>query len=310
MTKPIIVAADVRREDIAPARFGMALGRILDAPVVLATAYPVTLSIQNLYPEYAVGLGRAADRAVELLARRVYEPDAALTTAAVETAGSPARALHELAEREDAQLLVIGSSERGPVGRVSPTAVTDRLLHGAPCPVAVVPAGYSVTDATQPEAIGVAFTDTPDGRAALSLAERLASTSRARLRVFSVAEPPSPWLTGTIDAAAIDYEERANLEGAKAALERATDELSHLPSVTCELLRGHAPDALAAVSGELDLLVCGSRGYGPVRTVLLGGTSHALVRSAACPVLVVPQGAPGSDADTPAGALEETHNRR
>jgi nucleotide-binding universal stress UspA family protein len=37
--------------------------------------------------------------------------------------------------------------------------------------------------------------------------------------------------------------------------------------------------------------VCGSRGHGPLHTLLLGGTSHALVRRAACPVLVVPEGA-------------------
>ena len=40
------------------------------------------------------------------------------------------------------------------------------------------------------------------------------------------------------------------------------------------------------------MLVCGSRGYGPVRTLLLGGTSHGLVRKAACPVLVVAPGSP------------------
>jgi len=310
MTKPIIVAADVRREDIAPARLGMALARLIDAPVVLATAYPVALSIENLYPEYALGMGRAADRAIELLARRAHEPGVNLTTAAVPTCGSPARALHELAEREDAQLLVIGSSERGALGRVSPTAVTDRILHGAPCPVAVAPAGFTVSDAGGPQVIGVAFTDTPDGRAALSFAEELATASRARVRVFSVAESPSPLVAGTVDALAFDYEQRANLERAKAALECADDELSHLASVSCELLTGHAPDALAAVTEGLDLLVCGSRGYGPVRTVLLGSTSHALVRTAACPVLVVPQREPGTDNPALAGVAEESHDRR
>jgi nucleotide-binding universal stress UspA family protein len=311
MTKPIIVAADVRREDIAPARLGMALARLLDAPVVLATAYPVDLAIENLYPEYAVGLGRAADRAVELLARSAREPAIVLTTTAVPTGGSPARALHELAEREGAQLLVIGSSERGPVGRVSPTAVTDRLLHGAPCPVAVAPAGFAVKDAERPQLIGVAFTDTPDGRAALAFSGALATRTSARLRVFSVAEPPSPLVAGTVDALALDYERQAHLERAKTALERASDELSHLPSVSCELLSGHAPEALAAVSGELDLLVCGSRGYGPVRTVLLGGTSHVLVRTAACPVVVVPLGERDARNDQAAvAALEDSPNRR
>ena len=34
----------------------------------------------------------------------------------------------------------------------------------------------------------------------------------------------------------------------------------------------------------------GSRGYGPLRAVLLGSVSGRLVREAACPVIVVPRG--------------------
>jgi Universal stress protein family len=55
-----------------------------------------------------------------------------------------------------------------------------------------------------------------------------------------------------------------------------------------QLLTGTAAEALALASKDLDLLVCGSRGYGPARIVLLGSTSHALVRRAECPVVVVP----------------------
>ena len=39
--------------------------------------------------------------------------------------------------------IVVGSSHRGPVGRIVPGSVGERLLHGAPCPVAVAPRGYS-----------------------------------------------------------------------------------------------------------------------------------------------------------------------
>jgi len=40
---------------------------------------------------------------------------------------------------------------------------------------------------------------------------------------------------------------------------------------------------------EVDLLFCGSRGYGPTRRVLLGGVSTRLVRQARRPVVVVPR---------------------
>ena len=38
------------------------------------------------------------------------------------------------------------------------------------------------------------------------------------------------------------------------------------------------------------MLVIGSRGYGPVRRVLLGGVARKLIRRAACPLVVVPRG--------------------
>ena len=57
------------------------------------------------------------------------------------------------------------------------------------------------------------------------------------------------------------------------------------------VVRGTPADALASESHELDLLVCGSRDFGPLRTLMHGSTSHALVRRAGCAVLVVPPGA-------------------
>jgi nucleotide-binding universal stress UspA family protein len=41
---------------------------------------------------------------------------------------------------------------------------------------------------------------------------------------------------------------------------------------------------------HLDLLVCGSRGYGPLRAVLLGGVSRRVAAEAHCPVIVLPRG--------------------
>jgi nucleotide-binding universal stress UspA family protein len=80
---------------------------------------------------------------------------------------------------------------------------------------------------------------------------------------------------------------------AEATLRRGLDAVSPGRSAGGEILSGDPAEALAAASADVGLLVCGSRGYGPIRTLVLGGTSHALVRKAACPVLVVP---PGSSA--------------
>jgi nucleotide-binding universal stress UspA family protein len=61
--------------------------------------------------------------------------------------------------------------------------------------------------------------------------------------------------------------------------------------VSGRLLDGDPAAELVKGSSELDLLVLGSRGYGPARTVLLGSVSRTLVREGACSVVVLPRGA-------------------
>ena len=60
------------------------------------------------------------------------------------------------------------------------------------------------------------------------------------------------------------------------------------------ILAGAPDDARLLImthSHALDLLVVGSRGYGPLKRLTMGSTSAKLVRSAQCPVIVVPRGA-------------------
>ncbi len=59
-------------------------------------------------------------------------------------------------------------------------------------------------------------------------------------------------------------------------------------------LDGPPAQALAEAGEDgVDLLVAGSRGYGPMTRLLLGSVSSRLVAIAPCPVLVVPR--PGKD---------------
>jgi nucleotide-binding universal stress UspA family protein len=63
-----------------------------------------------------------------------------------------------------------------------------------------------------------------------------------------------------------------------------------IESVESEILEGDPVQRLAESSAGLAVLVLGSRGYGPVRSVLLGSVSSGVARTAACPVLIVPPG--------------------
>jgi nucleotide-binding universal stress UspA family protein len=269
---------------------GLVLCRATGASPVVAVVYP---------EQYPIGVGRVdaewvaylEERAEELLqrARRVLGDGVAADYRTV-SAASESRGLHELAEREQAEVVVIGSTHRGPLGRTYPGSTGDRLLQGSAWPVAVAPRGLREDPPPALRTIAVAFLDTPEAHEALDFAAALAQRSGARLRLLSVlpsrAEVFAPVVGRDAEAA---FASRAR-EVFQAALDHALAGLGGRVEATGELLEGDVVDALATLDRrDADLLVCGSRGYGPIRRVLLGGVSSRLLRRAACPLLVVPR---------------------
>jgi nucleotide-binding universal stress UspA family protein len=202
---------------------------------------------------------------------------------------SVARALHALAEREKATLIVIGSSHRGSIGRVLAGTTAERLLHGSPCPVAVVPRSH----AQQPGAIRsilVAYDGSAEAKAALYAAMTAGRALSAAVRVVRVLEPAS--IAALNMTAASGYVTPAE-EIEREAREAFDADIAALPNqerLLAEFVVGDPADELAERSQAADLLVTGSRGYGAMRAVLLGSVSRHLVRAAACPVIVVPRG--------------------
>jgi nucleotide-binding universal stress UspA family protein len=98
MAKPIIAAVDPRREDVAPAALGALLARLTGAPLMLAAAYPVDASADNLYPDYARALAVHAEQALRRVAAMADDAGVPVTTTVLPAAASPAQAFHELAE--------------------------------------------------------------------------------------------------------------------------------------------------------------------------------------------------------------------
>ncbi len=278
MTAPVLVAVDPRRDDPAPLALGLRLTRIADAPLLLAAACPESEQAET----------EDALRRAEAQLRDVPGPIPPIDVRAIDAKGTPAAALHRVAAGESPLLMVIGSSSRGELGRVSPGAVTDRLLHGSPCPVAVAPRGLALEAAGDSFLrVGCAYVDAPDAQAALGAASAIARKAGAHLRVFVVMRAAEPHAMGVPMTAGFDHEAPRRREG-EAQLQHGLDAAG--AGASGELLDGDPPVALAAAATDFDLLVCGSRGHGPLNTLFLGGTSHALVRRAACPVLIVPRG--------------------
>ena len=211
---------------------------------------------------------------------------------------SAARALHELSETEDAGLLVVGSTRRGAAGRVLPGSTAERLMHGAPCPIAIVPPGWEAGGGLN--TIGVAYVDSDEGHEALLGGYALARRAGAALRVLTAVKAGLAMYgkteARTAERRGRDFDE---VEGelrvqTEDALRRATEALGGDVAVETDAFVEDPADVLIRVSEHLDLLVCGSRGYGPVRAVLLGGVSRRLTAEAQCPVIVLPRGVKAS----------------
>lgn len=224
----------------------------------------------------------------------------------VVTSTSPARGLHEFAEQSEADLMILGSAEHGKAGHLAAGSVATRLLHGSPCSVAIAPRGYADARPESLAEITVGYDGTPEAEAALAEAIEVARTSAANLKVLTVAEP-SPIVYGKGAAGG----GRAAVSEAVHGMMRARldDALGKVPAdvkVEGELIDGPPAESLAKVANEDGgVLIVGSRGFGPLRRVLLGSVSTHLVGDASCPVIVHPRPSRVPEA-TPAPAATAT----
>jgi nucleotide-binding universal stress UspA family protein len=290
-------------DGLAGGRDAIALTRALapQAELVLAGAYPYdSTSSRFALQGYARALRNDTNNALRK-AQDAGDIPAARIVAVADT--SPARGLHRLAEEEDADLIVVGTARHGIPGRLLLGDVARAVLHGSPCPVAVAPQGF---EGDPPTTIGVAFDGAPEARAALEVAAALAAALGARLIVRDVIETHAMPAYGRypiyesaehLDAAIVTA--RAALDG---AVTDATADLGSDVEVDAEVLNGQPAELLDVLSAQVDLMVCGSRGWGAIRRVALGSTSDRLIHHAACPVLVTPRTSLATEGTVPAAA--------
>lgn len=164
-------------------------------------------------------------------------------------AGSVASGLGELAGRENADLVVVGTSRHrddmaGHLGRDDVVA----LLRQTTETIAVAPPGYS-DGSRRLERIGVAFDGSPESFVALAHAGLLAEQRGCEVMASRLPEP-SDWPP---------------------------------PAPTIQAV---ARVGLLRLSREVDLLICGSRRAGTLRRLATGSTSEYLTRRVEVPLII------------------------
>jgi len=288
MVPEYIVGYDGTEPSRAALEFTRVLARQTGAEVVAAYVYATLTSLyvspfgfaapSELYAEAAQD-GRVA-------AERLLEPLPAGIGRRAVPSGSVPMELHGLARDDHAALLAVGATHRGTLGRLVPGSIAERLLHGSPCAVLVVAQDARLGPI---ETIAVAYDGRRESRHALRAAEALALCSGASLRLIAAIDP---WPAGIDLPRGIDELDEAFGNHIDDVLEHAASGLRTrgFEVETHAERAAPGPAVVRCCEHGVDLLVTGSRGYGPLRTVLLGGASRHIVDHAPCPVLVIPRG--------------------
>ena len=126
-------------------------------------------------------------------------------------------------------------------------------------------------------------------RQALRYAALLAARSQGRLVAIYIEDPM------LAAAAAIEYDEKTLLDKGRAQLRRLVDRTAAayglpMKSTTIEVTVGKPHEEIARMSERLDcdLIVMGSHGWTGANRVVLGSTTHRVLRQSSLPVLATP----------------------
>ena len=211
-----------------------------------------------------------------------------LTVETTMKGGQPAREILALADRAQADMLVIGTHGRGGVEHLLLGSVAEKIMRKASCPVLVVPPGAP----GESDALFSRILCPIDGSAAsahaLTYALSLAQETDGHVTLLYVVEPvPAAGEFGALD---IEEYRRAGEEHARKVLRDAVpDDVRTWCRLDERVATGKPSERIldAATTERADVIVMGVRGRGAIDLLAFGSTTNEVIRRAGCPVLAV-----------------------
>jgi len=289
----IIAGFSSSRQGVAPLNLATQLARTSGEKIIAAVVVerPLPAGVDPLEDEYR---GYVAAQATASLERVVAQISGDFDISVVtHHATSVPNGLMELVAEHSADLVVVGSSSSGLLGRIALGTVTERLVYTSKVPVAIAPRGYPSSPAPV-RRLTAAYRDGADAAELIATSAELAKQWGARLRIASFTVRPFTMFGGSIERSA---EELVVQQWARRTTDAVIKQLDDVrttvavPDVDVVIGTGNewreAVDDIAWEPG--DVLLLGSGAAGPLAQVFLGTAASKILRHAPVPVMIVPR---------------------
>jgi nucleotide-binding universal stress UspA family protein len=289
----IIAGFSSSRQGSAPlnlaAQLARTTGEKIIAAVVVERALPA--GVDPIEDEYRGFLASRAGASLERVVDQV-RGDLDISTT-VHHSSSISQGLMELVDQHGADVVVVGSSSSGLLGRIALGSVTARLVHTSKVPVALAPRGYPPSPVPL-QRLTVAYGGAADAVGLIATSAELAKQWKVQLRIASFTVPPLTMFGGSIQRSA---EELVVQQWTSRTVEAAAKQLGEARAEASisdvDVVIGTGADWRAAVDDIAwetgDVLLLGSGAAGPMAQVFLGTAASKILRHAPVPVMIVPK---------------------
>jgi nucleotide-binding universal stress UspA family protein len=268
---------------------GALMARLLGQRITLVHVHPPTIdypSIGHVDAEWRAFLTERGngllDNATEQLARQWDCTEVDRRMVAVR---SVSQGLREMAEELDASAVVIGSKPRHHEGRIVFGSVAHALLHGASQSVAMAPEGFRDAAPGALDRLVVGFSAAEESKETLRLASQVAADASIAIELLTVVLRA----TRIVNPRLGRDPEQAILSALVEQETAAQQEVLRDKGIAGRVVQGDtAEDAMRAFDWHPgDAFVLGSSTRSIWNRVLLGETSHKLIRVSTVPVVIL-----------------------
>ena len=289
----IIAGFSSSRQGSAPLNLAAQLARTTGEKIIAAAVVERALpaGADPIEDEYRGFLASRAGASLERVVDQVRgEVD---ISTAVHQSSSISHGLTELAAQHGADVVVVGSSSSGLLGRIALGSVTARLVHTSKVPVALAPRGYPSSPVPL-QRLTAAYGGAADAVGLIATSAELAKQWKVQLRIASFTVPPLTMFGGSIQRSA---EELVVQQWTSRTVEAAAKQLGEARAEASisdvDVVIGTGADWRAAVDDIAwetgDVLLLGSGAAGPMAQVFLGTAASKILRHAPVPVMIIPK---------------------